>query len=104
MQEHKAELGKDFDTAKYIAGGIAVFDLHTHRMKWTQHLDLSTDHTQFRAYLYSSPTLADIDADGKLEIIVGTSMVRSKISRECTEKSTYRESQLQKSVQLGAKI
>lgn len=61
--------------AKYIAGGLVVFDLRTHQIKWTQHLDLSTDHTQFRAYVYSSPTLADIDGDGKLEVIVGTSMV-----------------------------
>lgn len=38
------------------------------------HLDLSTDSTQFRAYAYSSPTVADLDGDGKLEIIVGTSV------------------------------
>lgn len=75
-QEKRKELGDDVDMAKYIAGGIAVFDLHNRQLKWTQHLDLSTDHTQFRAYIYSAPTLADINRDGKLEIIVGTSMVR----------------------------
>jgi len=38
-----------------------VFDLRTRRLKWTQHLDLSTDTTTYRAYAYASPTLADID-------------------------------------------
>lgn len=77
FQDRKAELGKDIDIGKYIAGGIVVFDLSARRVKWLKHLDLSTDHTQFRAYIYSSPTLVDLDADEKLEIIVGTSMVRS---------------------------
>lgn len=43
-------------------------------VKWTQHLDLSTDFTKYRAYIYSSPTVVDIDNDGNLEIIVGTSV------------------------------
>ncbi len=38
------------------------------------HLDLTTDETVYRAYLYSSPTVADLDADGKLEVILGTSL------------------------------
>ena len=75
MQENRAELGKDIDIAKYIAGAVVVFDLQLQNIKFVQHLDLSTDHTQFRAYIYSAPTLADLDLDGKLEIIVGTSMV-----------------------------
>lgn len=75
MQENRAELGKDFDTTKYIAGAIVVFDLHLQKIQFVQHLDLSTDHTQYRAYIYSAPTLADLDLDGKLEIVVGTSMV-----------------------------
>lgn len=69
------ELGKDIDIAKYIAGAVVVFDLRLRKIKWVQHLDLSTDHTQYRAYVYSAPTLVDLDGDGKLEIIVGTSMV-----------------------------
>lgn len=75
MQENKAELGKDIDTSKYVAGAVVVFSLHTRQIKWIQHLDLSTDHTLYRAYIYSAPTLADLDGDGKLEVIVGTSMV-----------------------------
>ena len=77
-QENRAELGNDLDPAKYIAGGIVVFDLRKRAVKASVHLDLSTDHTQFRAYIYSAPTLADLDKDGKLEIVVGTSMVSPK--------------------------
>ena len=43
-------------------------------VRWQTHLDLTTDTTSFRAYMYSSPTVADIDGDGKLEIVVGTSV------------------------------
>lgn len=52
-----------------------VFNLRTRNLRWQQHLDLSTDHTQYRAYIYSAPTLVDLNRDGKMEIIVGTSMV-----------------------------
>ena len=64
------------DISQYVAGGIVVFNLNTGSVRWQQHLDLSTDHTQYRAYIYSAPTLVDINRDGKMEIIVGTSMVR----------------------------
>lgn len=37
-----------------------------------QDLDLTTDSTKYAGYLYSSPTVIDIDSDGKLEIFVGT--------------------------------
>ncbi len=63
--------------SKYIASGLVAFDLRTRLVKWSTHLDLSTDSTSFRAYAYSAPTLADIDRDGKLEVIAGTSVVRS---------------------------
>ena len=53
-----------------------VFNLQTRSIKWQLHLDLSTDTTAFRAHIYPSPTLADLNGDGKLEIIIGTSMVR----------------------------
>ncbi len=63
------------DIGQYVASGVVVFSLRTRGMKWVQHLDLSTDHTQYRAFAYSSPTLVDLDRDGRMEIIVGTSMV-----------------------------
>ncbi len=52
-QEHRLELGKDVDLGQYVASGVVVFDLHRRSVKWSQHLDLSTDHTSFKAYAYS---------------------------------------------------
>lgn len=50
-----------------------VFNLDTKQVKWTVELDLSTDSVSFRAYIYSSPTVVDVDDDGFSEIVVGTS-------------------------------
>jgi hypothetical protein len=66
------ELG-DIDIGKYVAGGIVVFNLDTKQVKWTAELDMSTDTANFRAYVYSSPTVVDLDGDGYLDILVGTS-------------------------------
>ncbi|BAT97334.1 hypothetical protein VIGAN_09074500 [Vigna angularis var. angularis] len=71
-QEHRKELG-DIDIGKYVAGGIVVYNLDTKQIKWTADLDLSTDTSSFRAYIYSSPTVVDLDGDGNLDILVGTS-------------------------------
>lgn len=74
---HHQELGRDVDVSKYIASGVVVLDLDPHsgfQVKWKQHLDLTTDHLQYRAYVYSSPTLADLDGDGTMEVIIGTSV------------------------------
>ncbi|KAL9263582.1 DEFECTIVE IN EXINE FORMATION 1-like protein [Drosera capensis] len=70
--EHSKELG-DIDIGKYVASSIVVFNLDTKQVKWTAPLDISTDSGAFRAYIYSSPTVADLDNDGKLDILVGTS-------------------------------
>lgn len=51
-----------------------MFDLRTKLFKWQQHLDLTTTTTKFTAHMFSSPTLVDLDGDGKMEIIVGTSV------------------------------
>lgn len=67
-------LGPNGDPSKYVASGVIVFDLSTRSMKWSQHLDLSTSATRYKAMIYGSPTLADVNNDGKLEVIVGTSM------------------------------
>ncbi|KAL6534350.1 Protein DEFTIVE IN EXINE FORMATION 1 [Orobanche hederae] len=70
--EHLKELG-GIDIGKYVAGGIVVFNLDMKQVKWSVQLDLSTDIGTFRAYIYSSPTVVDLDGDGNLDILVGTS-------------------------------
>ncbi len=77
-QDNLAGLGPITGIGNYVASGVVVFDLHRRTVKWSQHLDLSTDGVTFKAYAYSSPTLADIDADGKMEVILGTSVVRGR--------------------------
>jgi glucose dehydrogenase len=57
-----------------VAGGIVVYDLRTKMLKWQQQLDLTTDTTKFKAHIFSSPTLVDVNNDGLLEIVVGTSL------------------------------
>jgi len=75
-QAHVRELEPGVDMSKYVAGAIVVFNMQTRAVKWRQHLDLTSDSTAYRAYIYSSPVLVDLDRDGKLEIIAGTSAVR----------------------------
>lgn len=71
-----SELESGLDISKYVAGAVVAFDVRTRAVKWRQHLDLSTDSAGFRAYIYSAPLLVDLDRDGKLEVVVGTSAVR----------------------------
>ncbi|KAL3357878.1 hypothetical protein AABB24_015149 [Solanum stoloniferum] len=70
--EHLKELG-DIEIGKYVSGGIVVFNLDTKQVKWTLQLDLSTDSENFRPYIHSAPTVVDLDGDGNLDILVGTS-------------------------------
>ncbi|KAL9374289.1 hypothetical protein Peur_033909 [Populus x canadensis] len=70
--EHLKELG-DIDVGKYVASSVVVFNLDTKQVKWTRELDISTSTAKFRAYVYSSPSVVDLDGDGNLDILVGTS-------------------------------
>ncbi|XP_062214102.1 protein DEFECTIVE IN EXINE FORMATION 1-like [Phragmites australis] len=69
--ERAKELG-GIDIEKYAASSIVVFNLDTRQVKWTAELDLSIDTGNFRAHVYSSPTVVDLDGDGNLDILVGT--------------------------------
>lgn len=70
----KFAVGENGDTNKYMASGVVVYELHSRRAKWSQHLDLSTSYTRYKALAMSTPAVADINKDGKLEVIIGTSM------------------------------
>ena len=62
------------DLSKYIACGIAIFDSNSQKPKKIIPLDLTIERTDYRAYLVSSPTIFDVDEDGFLDIVVGTSV------------------------------
>lgn len=69
-----ARHGVVLDKGKYVAGGVVVVDPRSGGVKWSVHLDLTTEETKLRAYIYSSPAVADLDGDGAMEVAVGTSM------------------------------
>lgn len=50
----------DYDPSMYVAGGVVCWDLKNQNWAWSVHLDLTTDKTQFKALIYSSPTVAVI--------------------------------------------
>ena len=73
-EEHSHELPEGVDIQNYFATGIVVYDLQTLQVKWDVHLDLTTSSSKMTAKAFASPTLVDIDGDGKLEVLVSTSL------------------------------
>jgi hypothetical protein len=69
-----ARHGVIVDKSDYVAGGILAIDPSSGRTKWSVQLDLTTEKTKLRAYIYSPVTVADLDGDGNMEVAVGTSM------------------------------
>ena len=65
-------ISQEIEIEKYVAGGIVVVDIASHKIKWSLHLDLTTDKSAYKAYLFSSPTVIDMNGDKKQEIIIGT--------------------------------
>jgi len=81
------------DPRKYAASGLVVFNLHQYNVDNTNRdndkrrnnnkaddknavrfsvaLEITTEHTVYSAYMYSTPTVADLNGDGFLEIYVG---------------------------------
>ena len=41
--------------------GVVAMDLREGKPIWSEHLDLTTDKTTLKAYIYSSPTVVDLD-------------------------------------------
>lgn len=64
----------DTDFTKYVTCGIVAFSMKREQIMWISPLELTTDASNFQARIYSSPTVVDLDNDGKLDIIVGTSV------------------------------
>mmetsp|Transcript_36612 Transcript_36612/g.46648 ORF Transcript_36612/g.46648 Transcript_36612/m.46648 type:complete len:884 (-) Transcript_36612:93-2744(-) len=73
-EENSENLEPGVDPKKFVAGGVVCYDLLFQEWSWTVHLDLTTDETEHRAYIYASPTVADLEGDGRFEVIVGTAL------------------------------
>jgi len=70
--KERAKLPVGLDISKYVAGGIVVFDLGTLEIKWTLNLDMTTDLSLYTGYIYTSPTVVDMNHDNMMEIIIPT--------------------------------
>lgn len=60
----------------FVASALMMYSFDSRRWTTQEHLDLSTDGSDGhgrRAFTYNTPTVADLDGDGKMEIIIGTS-------------------------------
>ena len=80
------ELGKGVDTDKYVMAGAVAISLRgggsdgrggTRRrgdVVWASHLDSSTSASHFQARALATPSVADLDRDGRLEVVVTTTL------------------------------
>lgn len=67
------EMEDDVDVSKYMAVGLVVLDGETLETKLSVHLDSGTADDPSHARAYASPNLVDVNADGRLDIVIGTS-------------------------------
>ena len=56
----------------YVASGLCVFPLGENQQPYLIPLELTSMKQTHSGFIYSSPTLLDVDGDGKLEILIGT--------------------------------
>lgn len=64
----------DVEINSYIASALVCWDMANQEWSWTVHLDLTTTKSQFQGLMFASPTIADLDGDGRLEVISGTAL------------------------------
>lgn len=50
-----------------------MYDLQRRTLEWQVQLEQTTNTIEYRAYIFTPPTIVDIDQDGFMEIVVGTS-------------------------------
>ena len=62
----------DVDPSKYAASGLVILDGENLSTKRSVVLDRSVATSAFKAKAYASPTLADLNKDGRRDVIVGT--------------------------------
>uniref|UniRef100_A0A6N2KX58 Uncharacterized protein n=1 Tax=Salix viminalis TaxID=40686 RepID=A0A6N2KX58_SALVM len=64
----------DKDVGKCNASSSVVYNLDTKQVQRSQELDLSASTEKFRVYIYSSPSMVDLNVDGNMDTLVGTSL------------------------------
>eukprot|EP00968_Pinguiococcus_pyrenoidosus_P008042 scaffold564_cov248-Pinguiococcus_pyrenoidosus.AAC.26 len=70
------------DPTVYMASALMLYDLMRRTWVWSLHLDLSIDGHQsaaeedasIKAQIYGAPNVVDLDRDGSLEAVVGTTL------------------------------
>lgn len=67
-----ARFDGDVDPSKYAASGLVILDGESLVTKRSVVLDRSAATAAFKAKAYASPTLADLNTDGRRDIIIGT--------------------------------
>ena len=68
---------EEIDITKYVGGGVVAISLEDGPRKatlWQVHLDLTTETTVNQATIYAPPVVVDVDADGIVDVVVGTGL------------------------------
>ena len=61
---------------RYLVSALLLFNLTTMQVYKTYHLELTTRHLVFPGYVFAAPLVVDLDADGNVDIIVGSATGR----------------------------
>ncbi|CAN0342371.1 unnamed protein product [Ascophyllum nodosum] len=58
----------------YVSGSLLCWDIGRSEWRWTHDLGEAVTEMERGAYVYSSPTVADLEGDGSLEVVMGTAL------------------------------